>query len=172
MILTKASINCQVSVAVKFLLQWFSEITSTLIISYTVMSFSTQTLQGSLLQIRSILYLLCERLQYCLSMRSFMRIKCNSLWNWRSDLQEWVWVEEDVLFKPETDQHLQTAAMSWLVRAVSICCWTSLRSILDYCWSNSFFHVYDLWTYPQARSMNLPKRTPPIWAAQSRSIKY
>ena len=48
-----------------------------------------------------------------------MRTECRkSLWNWRGDLPERVWNEEGELFEQEADQHLQTAAMSWLVRAV------------------------------------------------------
>ena len=45
----------------------------------------------------------------------------SSLRDWRSDLPERVSLKEGGLFKQEADQHLQTAAMSWLVRAVNIC---------------------------------------------------
>ena len=50
-----------------------------------------------------------------------MRTECRkSLWNWRSDLPERVWIEEGGLFERKAGQHLQTAAMSWLVRAVYV----------------------------------------------------
>ena len=42
-----------------------------------------------------------------------------SLWNWRRDLPERVWIEEGGLFEQEADHHLQTAAMSWSVLAVN-----------------------------------------------------
>ena len=53
-------------------------------------------------------------------MHSVMRTEFRkSLWNWRSDLPERVWIEEGGLFEQEADHHLQTAAMSWSVLAVN-----------------------------------------------------
>ena len=54
-----------------------------------------------------------------LQMQSVMRIGTRrSLWNWRSDLPERVWNAEDGLLEQKADRRLQTATMSWLVRAM------------------------------------------------------